>query len=115
MRKKVKKIDKVVKVPRFNPFLRGVIFGLFLAGYTYREIADELEKSDGSNPCFQSVASVVQTAQENGGLAWDGASGSTISDTVGRPRKTSDSLDKKILKLVFKKTRKCTRHRQIHS
>ena len=83
----------------FSPFLRGVIYGLFLAGYTYREIADEVEKPDGSHPCKTSVASVVQQATQLGGMGWDGE---TANGNAGRPRRTTNALDKAIVKLVFK-------------
>lgn len=82
----------------FNPFLRGVIYGLFLAGYTYQEIADEVTKTDGEHPCQQSVVSVIEKAQACGGLEWDGEQ----AQGAGRPRVTSDELDKKILRLVFR-------------
>ena len=35
-------------------------------------------------------------------MHWDGQSGSSTSPDVGRPRSTTDALDKAILKLVFK-------------
>ena len=82
----------------FNPFLRGVVYGLFLAGYTYQEIAEEVTKSDGERPCHQSVASVIETAEACGGLRWDGEH----AQGAGRPRITTDALDKKILSLVFR-------------
>lgn len=82
----------------FSPFLRGVVYGLFLAGYTYQEIADEVTKTDGEHPCQQSVASIIETAQARGGLQWDGEH----AKGAGAPRVTSDDLDKKILRLVFR-------------
>ena len=82
----------------FSPFLRGVVYGLFLAGYTYQEIADEVVKTDGEHPCQQSIASVVETAQGYGGLQWDGEH----AQGAGRPRITTDEIDKKILRLVFR-------------
>ena len=93
------KTAKACSGARFNPYLRGVIYGLFLAGMTYQEIADEVEKPDGSNPCQQSIATVVAQATERGGIMWDGAS---LASKAGRPRETSTALDKKIVKLVFK-------------
>ena len=81
----------------FTPFVQGAIYAFFLAGWTYQEIADEVEKVDGTNPCQQSVASVVKQVSENGGMQW----GPDKSD-VGRPRQTTDALDKAIVKLVFK-------------
>ena len=88
---------------RLTPYLRGVIYGLFLAGYTYQEIADEVEKADGTNPCQQSVASVISQAKSHGGLQWDGeAEYKSASSSVGRPRETTQKLDRQILQLVFK-------------
>ena len=87
---------------RLTPFLRGVIYGMFLAGSTYQEIAEEVVKSDGHKPCQQTVASVVAQAEENGGLCWNGLAGSATSETVGRPRATTGALDKKIVRLVFR-------------
>ena len=77
----------------FSPFLRGVIYGLFIAGYTYREIADEVEKADGTHPCHASVASVVEQAEQLGGMSW---SGQPAHGEAGRPRHTSNALDKAI-------------------
>ena len=53
---------------RLTPFQRGAIYGLFLAGFTYREIAEEIVKADGSSPSQQRVASTVAQARANGGL-----------------------------------------------
>ena len=87
---------------RLTPYLRGVIFGLFLAGSTYEEIAEEVVKADGCHPCQQTVAACIVRCQKNGGVAWDG--GATNEQTsVGRPRTSSKPLDRKIVSLVFKK------------
>ena len=84
----------------FTPFLRGVIYGLFLAGHTHREIADELVKADGSEASHGSVTTAIQQVQAHGGLLWDGET--TADSSAGRPRKTSKALDRQILRLVFK-------------
>ena len=96
----VKKTLAKRSTTRLSPYVRGVIFGLFLAGYTYQEIAEEVEKPDGTNPCQQTVAGVVEQAQQQGGLLWDGEH--STSGGPGRPRITTDALDKKIVELVFK-------------
>ena len=83
----------------FNPFLRGVIYGLFLAGLPYREIAEELIKPDGSETSQQAVAGVVQQAEANGGLLWDGVA---ANSNAGRPPATTSALDKEIFKLVLR-------------
>ncbi len=96
----MKKTKKTVGTRvHFSPYLKGVIFGLFLAGTTYREIAEEVVKPDGTHPCQQSVASVVEKAEKLGGMLWDGQSDSSLA---GCPRVTTDALDKRILRLVFK-------------
>ena len=84
---------------RLTPFLRGVIYGLLLAGWTYCEIAEEVEKPDGTHPSQQAVAKVAATLKSCGGFRWDGHSS---SGNAGRPRATTDALDKQIVKLVFK-------------
>ena len=55
----------------FTPFLRGVIYGLLLAGWTYNEIAEEMEKPDGTQPTQQAIAGVAKQLQTRGGMAWD--------------------------------------------
>ena len=61
----MKKTKKTVGTRvHYSPYLKGVIFGLFLAGTTYREIAEEVVKPDGTHPCQQSVASVVEKAEK---------------------------------------------------
>ena len=85
---------------RYPVFLRGAIFGLHLAGWTYQEIVDEVAKPDGSETSIGGVASAIAQAKANGGLLWDGDV-KTIS-SAGRPRKTTCALDRKIVQLVFK-------------
>ena len=55
-----------------SPYIRGVIYGLIIAGWTYQEIADEVEKPDGENLCQQTVATVASQAKARGGMHWDG-------------------------------------------
>ena len=85
-----------------SPFLRGAIFAFFLAGHTQQEIADEVEKPDGTNPTQPAVAQTIAEAQKNGGLLWDGGVAAKAATLAGRPRSTQDALDKKIYKLVLK-------------
>ena len=82
-----------------TPYLRGIAIGLFLAGYTLSEIAQEIEKPDGSNPCYQSIATLVDQAQSHGIFQWSG-DGEKVN--AGRPRITTDALDRAIEKEVFK-------------
>ena len=91
--------EKAVSNLRLTPFLRGVIYGLLLAGWTYREIADEVVKPDGTHPCQQAVANVAAQVKSRGGYGW---SGESTSSEAGRPRSTTTALDRAILKLVYK-------------
>ncbi|CAK0888840.1 unnamed protein product, partial [Prorocentrum cordatum] len=83
---------------QLSPFLRGVVYGLFLAGSSYQEIAEEVAKEDGGHPCQQTVAATIRRVEKNGGLAFDGG---RLSQ-AGRPRSTETALDRQILRLVFK-------------
>ena len=94
--------SKPVSKVQFTPFLRGVIWGLFVAGYTYLEISDEVEKSDGCSPCVQSIADCIKKAKALGGMSWDGDPCSQTPSSAGRPRSSTPALDKAIVKLVFK-------------
>lgn len=85
---------------RLTPFLRGVIFGMFLAGSSVSEIMDEVTKPDGSTPSKTAVEDAIQRVQQTGALLSDGGSGGASS--AGRPRSTEAALDKKIVKFVFK-------------
>ena len=63
---------------RLTPFVRGVIYGLFLAGYILDEIKEEVVKSDGAAPSRQAIAEIIRVAadrgddpcDENSGHAW---------------------------------------------
>ena len=85
---------------RLTPFLRGVIGGLLLAGWSLTEVANEVEKPDGTHPCQQAIAKVAAQIKARGGLMWNGLADSSYA---GRPRLTDTALDKAIVKLVFKK------------
>jgi hypothetical protein len=95
----VKGKDTRTSYARLAPYVKGVIFGLFLAGSTYQEIADTVRKPDGTHPCQQTVAATVDRCQAEGGSSWDGHVQSTGR---GPPRVTSKALDRRIVKLVFK-------------
>ena len=84
---------------RLSPYVKGIIFGLFLAGTALEDIVGAVTKDDGSHPCQQTVATVVRRCKAEGGSKWDGE-----AQTAGRgpPRKTTTALDRKIVKLVFK-------------
>jgi transposase len=83
---------------RLTPFSRGVAYGLSLAGYSVKEIADEIEKPGGCRPSKSTIFETIATARKSGGLGWDGV----VVSNAGRPRKTEDALNKDIVKLVFK-------------
>ena len=84
---------------RLSPYLRGIVVGLALAGFSQRKIADEVVKPDGEHPCQQSIADVLCAAEAVGTYRWNGE-----ADTCqnSRPRATSKAFDKKILDIVFK-------------
>jgi hypothetical protein len=82
---------------RLSPFLKGLIYGMWLAGSTVLEIAEEVEKPDGSTPTVPTIRTAIKTCEENGGVSWDGGA---ENHGGGRPRKGTDSLDQEITKLV---------------
>jgi len=84
---------------RLSPYVKGIIFGLFLAGTSLTDIADQVFKEDGSHPCAQSVANTVERCKKEGGVKWDGV---MHSSGRGPSRVTTDALDRKIVKLVFR-------------
>ena len=81
---------------RYSPFLRGVIYGMFLAGWAQRDIADAVTKSDGSPISQGGVSRNIQMAEANGGMRWSGEV--KVSPSAGRPRTTSKALGRKILR-----------------
>ena len=52
---------------RLTPFLRGVIYGLFLGGLTIPEIQVEIVKGDGECPSYNAVAVAIKQCIANGG------------------------------------------------
>ena len=83
---------------RLTPYLRGIIYGLMLAGYSVGDIVDEVAKRDGSQPSPTAVRQSLEVSQEIGGMAWDGV----VETGAGRPKKTTHALDRDIVRLVFK-------------
>jgi hypothetical protein len=81
-----------------TPYLRGVVYGLFLAGCTLLEISEEVVKPDGSHPSMSSISDCIKTAESSGGICWDG----NTCPPTGRARTWKPALDKAIVKLVFK-------------
>ena len=63
---------------RLTPFVRGVIYGFFLARYTLDESREEVVKSDGAALSRQTIAEIIRVAadrgddpcDENSGHAW---------------------------------------------
>ena len=84
---------------RMTAYRRGIMYGLALVGFTMQEIVDEVEKPDGSSPDLKTVRGVLLACEANGGMAWDGAS---VQSKAGRPRTSTDEVDKKIVALVFR-------------
>ena len=54
---------------RLTRYLRGIIYGLMLAGYSVADIVDEVEKPDGLRPRFFAVQQSLQLSEEEGGMA----------------------------------------------
>ena len=72
---------------RLTPYLRGIICGLMLAGYSVGDIVEGVAKRDGSQPSPTAVRQSLEVPREMGGMAWDG-----VAETgAGRPKKTTDA------------------------
>lgn len=84
---------------RLSPYVKGIIFGLFLAGTTLTDIADEVTKENGDHPCVSTVESTIRICQAKGGSKWNGVA---HSSGRGPARQTTSALDRKIVKLVFR-------------
>ena len=56
---------------RLTPYLRGIIYGSMLAGYSVDDIVDEVEKPDGPQPSPFAVRQSLLLSREEGGMAWD--------------------------------------------
>ena len=83
---------------RLTPYLRGIIYGLMLTGYSVDEIVDEVEEPDVSQPSPFAVRQSLQLSQEEGRMAWDG-----LAQTGGsRPKNITDAFDRATLRLVVK-------------
>lgn len=84
---------------RLSKFTRGAISALvLLAGWSLTDTAEAVPKPDGEFSSTDAVRQTVAMAKENGGMQWDGEVGAS----TGRPRATTDALDKEIFKLVIK-------------
>ena len=57
---------------RLSPYVRGIILGMSLAGMACRDIAEQVVKSDGTHPSYQTVAVTLKRCQALGGLKWNG-------------------------------------------
>ena len=69
---------------RLTPFLRGVIYGLYLSGSSFDEIQQEVAKPDGADVTLQSIRNTVAMCEANGGVTFDGR---PPSSARGRPRR----------------------------
>ena len=70
---------------RLSPFLRGFVYGLYLAGTAVKDIADQVVKPDGAHPSQQAIANAIQMCKSNDGMAFEGVA---ESNGRGAPRKT---------------------------
>ena len=83
-----------------NTETQGAIYALSLVGYNNCEIRDEVTKPDGEAPSKNAVRNAINLVGAMGGFAWDGASGGPHAG--GRPPTVSRSLQKQLVKAVFK-------------
>ena len=88
------------KFARLSPYVRGIIFGLYLAGLPLNEILEQVVKPDGSSPQKQTVCNTIRMCEKNGGFHWDG--GAAKCHPGGGTRVTSSKLDRQVVKAVFK-------------
>jgi transposase len=79
---------------RLPGFIRGVIYGMFMAGKSFRKISEGVIKPDGCNPSISSVHEVVQAGYEK--------PGPPKKSLRGKPRATSSKLDKAIVRAVYR-------------
>ena len=83
---------------RLSAFARGVVWGLHVAGWAQRDIAEVVRKTDGTVPSFRAVGGAIATGKKKGARKWT----EKEESAAGRPSKTTTSLDKKIKNLVFR-------------
>ena len=76
------------------------LYGMHLMGATLSHIASIARKSDGTPPSQQCVSERIGLCERRGGVKWDGDAGALARS--GRPRETSEALDKAIVRLVHK-------------
>ena len=83
---------------RLSAFARGVVWGLHVAGWSQRDIAKTVRKTDGTAPTFFAAGKAIAAAKKKGSRKWTAKEESA----GGRPSKTTTALDKKIKDLVFR-------------
>ena len=81
-----------------SAFARGVVWGLYMAGWTGKAIAAKVRKKDGTLPPRQAVWAAIAGGKKKRARVWRGEQKSK----AGRPRKTTKGLMKKIRNLVFR-------------
>ena len=91
---------KIVSSVRLSPYLRGVVYGMRLAGATLDDIHKAVRKPDGSSISQQSIFACIRLCEQNGGVRWDGNVANTSSS--GRPRETTKAMERALMRLVFK-------------
>ena len=84
---------------RLSPYVRGLVFGMHLAGATLPDIEATLTKPDGTTLSQPGAWNCIQMCEENGGVKWDGV---VNHDSDGRPRDSTPAMDRALIKLVFK-------------
>ena len=83
---------------RLNPYARGLIYGMHMAGATLEVISDAVRKPAGSALTQQGAWHRIGLCKANGGARWDGEA----QNPGRRPRTTTLAMDKALVSLIFK-------------
>jgi hypothetical protein len=83
---------------RLNPYVRGLIYGMHMAGATLEGITDAVRKPDGSALTQQGAWHCIGLCKANGGARWDG----DAQNPGRRPRKTTVAMDKALVSIISK-------------
>ena len=82
---------------RLSPYVRGLVFGMHLAGATLPDIEATLTKPDGATLSQPGAGNCIQMCEENGGAKRGGV---VNHDSDGRPRDSTPAMDRALTKLV---------------
>ena len=82
---------------RIGLLLKGIIYGMYLAGNTVSEIASEVLTPDGASPTEVAVRVAIAFVAAHGGMLFDGVA---EKHGGGRSKVASDALDNKISRIL---------------